>query len=137
MRAGTVNFLQRIQVGIYLKGGEELFAISEPGGMYVGVAKVPTIGYGKIKVGQNANIHVENYPYYEYGILKGKVNNIALFPNTNEYRVEISLPNGMLSSQKILLKYTPEMTGDVEIVTDDKRVLERIFDSFIKAFKRK
>ena len=137
MKEGKVNFLQRIQVGSFLKGGEELFAITEPGGTYMGVATVPASGYGKIKAGQNVNILLQNYPYYEYGILHGKVKNIALFPNTNEYRVEISMPNGMISSQKLTLAYSPEMSGDAEIITDDKRIIERLFDSIAKALKRK
>ncbi len=137
IKAGRVNFLQRIQAGNFLKGGEELMAITEPGGTYMGVATVPAGGYGKVKVGQDVNILLQNYPYYEYGILKGRVSNIALFPNTNEYRVEISMPNGMMSSQKQLLNYTPEMGGDAEIITEDRRILERLFDSIIKALKRK
>lgn len=137
MKSGKVNFLQRIQVGSFLKGGEELFAITEKGGMYMGVAYVPTSGYGKIKIDQDVNILLENYPYYEYGILKGKVTSIALFPNTNEYRVQISLPNGMMSSQKQKLNFTPEMLGEAEIITENKRVIERLFDSILKALKRK
>jgi HlyD family secretion protein len=137
MKAGKVNFLQRIQVGSFLKGGEELFAITDSGGSYMGIAKVPTSGYGKLKVGQEVNILVENYPYYEYGILKGKVQNIALFPNTNEYRVEIDLPNGMNSSQQYTMNFTPEMSGEAEIITDNKRILERLFESVAKALKRK
>jgi HlyD family secretion protein len=137
LKSGKVNFLQRLQAGIFLRGGEELFAITEPGGTYLGIAHIPTAGYGKVKTGQSVNVSLQNFPYYEYGVLKGKVIGISQFANADEYRVEISLPNGMMSSQKRLLNYTPEMAGEAEIITDDKRVIERLFDSISKALKRK
>jgi len=137
IKDGKVNFLQRIQVGMFLKGGEELFAITQPEGAYLGIATVPTSGYGKIEVGQEAHVLLQNYPYYEYGMLIGKVKNIALFPNTNEYRVEIALTNGMHTTQNEILKFTPEMIGDAEIITADKRIIERLFSSITKALKRK
>jgi hypothetical protein len=70
-------------------------------------------------------------------MLIGQVKKIAIFPNTNEYRIEISFPKGMLSNTNTMLQYSPEMTGEAEIITEDKRALHRIFDSLIKALKRK
>lgn len=135
-QSGKVSFLQRIQQGQYLKGGEELFAVTQSNSSYIGVAKVPVSGYGKIAIGQKVHILVHNFPYYEYGMLEGTVRRIALFHNSNEYRVEIDLPEGMLTNQNHTLRYSPEMTGDVEIVTENKRVIERIFESLLKALKR-
>ena len=137
LKSGKVSFLQRIQAGNFLKSGEELFAIVQANDSFIGIAKVPTSGYGKIKVNQNVHILLDNFPYYDYGMLAGKVKSIALFPNTNEYRVEISLPDGMMSSQHQLLKFTPEMGGDAEIITENKRVLSRLFGSLTKAIKKR
>jgi len=137
MKSGRVDFLQRIKTGNFIKAGEELFAITEPGGAYIGVAQIPMGGYGKVKTGQDVNILLQNFPYYEYGMIHGKVRNISLFPSTDEYRVEIALPNGMMSTTKVMLNYTPEMSGDAEIITDNKRIIERMFESITKALKRK
>jgi len=57
-------------------------------------------------------------------------------PNENSYQVEITLNNGMTSSYNKLLTFTPEMTGSAEIVTDDLRVMQRIFNQFNKLFDR-
>lgn len=77
-----------------------------------------------------------NFPYQEYGMLEGRVNAIAQFPNTNEYRVEITLPYGMMTSDHKLLKFSPEMTGEAEIITEDKRIFDRVFESMLKSFKK-
>jgi multidrug resistance efflux pump len=136
LQSGTVSFLRRIQQGQFLKGGEELFAITQPNTTYLGIATVPSSGFGKIAIGQQVHILLQSYPYYEYGLLEGTVERIAVFPNSNEYRVEITLPNGMTTTQHKALKFTPEMAGDAEIVTADKRVIERVFESLLKVMKR-
>ena len=42
-----------------------------------GEVLIPARGVGKIKVGQTANVKVENYPYDEYGLIKGEVQSIS------------------------------------------------------------
>ena len=131
-QSGTVSFLQRIQPGQFLKGGEELFAISQPQGTFIGIAKVPVLGLGKVAIGQTVHVLLDAYPYYEYGMLDGVIRSVSLFPSTNEYRVEIELPRGMHSTTGDDLKFSPEMAGEAEIITKDLNILERVFESLIK-----
>lgn len=135
-QSGKVSFLQRIQQGQYIKSGEELFAVTQNNTSYLGIVKVPVSGYGKIAIGQKVHVLVHNFPYYEYGMLEGTVRHIALFHNSNEYRVEVDLPEGMRTTQNHTIHYSPEMIGEAEIVTENKRVIERIFESLLKALKR-
>ena len=122
---------------MFLKSGEEIFALVQADDSLIALAEVPINGFGKVKTGQTVNISLENFPYEEYGVVLGTVQNMALLPNANTYRVAISLPNGMLSTQGTSLKFTPEMIGIAEIITDDKTVIERIFKSILKLFKHK
>ena len=135
--AGKVSFLRTLQPHQFCKAGEELFAVVQSEESIVGHAEVHVAGFGKVKVGEDVHILLDNFPNDEYGIVMGKVNAISLLPNGNSYRVEIALPEGMKSTRNIMLKYTPEMSGSVEIVTDDKTVMERIFKSIVKLFERK
>ena len=96
---------------------------------------MPLAGFGKVKTGQEVHLLLDNFPDFDYGTISGVVKKIALLPNTNYYRVEISLPNGMTSSQGKELKFTPEMRGMAEIITDDKTVMQRIFKSILKLFQ--
>ncbi|MBI2279245.1 MAG: hypothetical protein HYU68_00920 [Bacteroidetes bacterium] len=99
-------------------------------------ATIPVTGFGKIKTGQKARIKLSNYPSYEFGHLEGVVSKLTEIPNENSYQIEITLNNGMTSSYNKLLTFTPEMTGTAEIVTDDLRVMQRIFNQFNKLFDR-
>lgn len=134
---GKVSYLKNLQTNMFLKSGEEVFALLQPDDSLVAYAEIPVAGFGKVKTGQRVNLSLENFPYEEYGVVNGNVQNIALLPNSSFYRVAISLPQGMQSTQGTILKYTPEMTGIAEIVTDDKTVIERIFKSILKVFKKK
>jgi len=134
---GEVSFLQNLDLKQFVKPGEELFAILQPQNKYIGFASIPSNGMGKVAIGQHVYILLEHYPYYEYGMVEGKVKHIALLPNGSEYRVEIAMPNGMKSTHGEVLKFNPEMTGVAEVVTEEKRVIERIFGSFVKVINKR
>jgi multidrug efflux pump subunit AcrA (membrane-fusion protein) len=134
---GKVSYLNTLHVNQYIKAGDEVFALFQPSDSIVGLAEVPVAGFGKVKTGQTVHILLDNFPYQDYGVLTGSVKKIAILPNVNYYRVEIALPNGMNSGHDKPLKFTPEMTGFAEIVTDDKTVIQRIFKSILKLFDSK
>lgn len=134
---GKVSYMFHLQPRQFVKAGEALFGIIQSDEKYIAVASVPTAGLGKVKVGQKVYLQLDHFPYYEYGMVEGVVHHIAVLPNGGEYRIEISMPKGMLSSHGEILRYTPEMQGIAEIITEDKRVIERIFESFLKVFQKR
>lgn len=97
----------------------------------IGKASLPIIRSGKVKIGQVVNIQFDNFPDQEYGIVKGIVKSISLVPiKENEsisYTVEIELPNRLKTTYKKELPYLPEMRGNIDIITDDITLLERLF----------
>jgi len=111
--------------------GEEVFTIV-PDSSYtiIGKAMLPISRSGKVKAGQKVNIHVQNFPENEYGILRGTVQHISLVPaqtgETIYYSVEISLPNGLITTYKKELPYLPNMQGQADIITEDLSLLERL-----------
>jgi len=115
-----------------VSAGEEVFTIV-PDSAYniIGKATLSVTRSGKVKIGQKVNIRLDNFPDNEYGILRGKVVNISLVPSqTNQisnYTVEISLPNGLITTYKKELPFLPNMQGQAEIITDDISLLERFF----------
>lgn len=135
--SGKLVWLEKIHQNQYIESGKSLFAITTNNEKFIALATIPATGFGKIKTGQTARIKLSNYPSYEFGHLEGVVSKLTEIPNENSYQVEITLNNGMSSSYNKLLTFTPEMTGTAEIVTDDLRVMQRIFNQFNKLFERK
>ncbi|MDR0560364.1 MAG: HlyD family secretion protein [Prevotellaceae bacterium] len=105
----------------------------------IGKAMLPVARSGKVEIGQKVNIRLENFPENEYGILRGKVQNISLVPAQSGesvyYTVEISLPKGLLTTYKKELPYFPNMQGQADIVTEDISLLERLFLPIKKILK--
>ncbi len=134
---GTLSYLNSWAVNTYVKQGESLFSVVPANQDYIAFALVPSANFGKIEIGQTVNMRMNNYAYNEFGELTGKVKDITAVPGSdNNYRIEISLDNGMVSSYKIKFEYNPEMTGAAQIITKDLSILDRIFYQFKELISR-
>lgn len=135
---GRVSFLQIWTVNQTINAGDNVFAIipsSENG--YIGKVKAKAQNSGKIKIGQNVNIRLENYPDREFGIIKGKIKTISLTPDKDgNLLIDVILPNGLQTSYKKQISFRQEMTGTADIVTKDARLIERFFYQFRDIFNR-
>lgn len=132
---GRVNYLTRISENQFVEAGKQLFAVIPDGvDQYIGYIEVDKLGYGKVEVGQQVKIRLDNFPSAEYGQLKGVVQSISAIPNEDKYLIKVGLTNGLLSTYNKKLTYSPEMTGQADIVTEDLRIVERIFNQFRKLF---
>lgn len=128
---GYITFTKYWVENQNVTSGNEVFNIV-PGnqGTLIGKALLSTDRSGKVKVGQIVNIRFKNFPDTEFGIIKGRVENISLVPskneNINQYVVEIGLPNGLKTTYDKQLPSLPEMEGNADIITDNMSILERI-----------
>lgn len=82
---------------------------------------------GKIAIGQKVNIKLSGFPYTEYGLLVGHIKSISLVPEDQGYIAEIELNQGMKSSYSENLKFIQEMDGIADIITEDTRLIDRLF----------
>ncbi len=108
------------------QGDVVMTVIPENAGDIIGKMELPISGSGKVKTGQSVNIKFANYPYMEYGIVKGEIRNISLVASDNAYSVLVSLPNGLTTTYGIKTNFAQDMQGTAEIITDDARLLDRI-----------
>ncbi|GAA5042569.1 hemolysin [Marivirga lumbricoides] len=114
----------------FIQEGEELMTIIPNSTDIFGYTLMPISGSGKVEVGQRVNIRFENYPSHEYGMVTGEVESIGLLPKDEVYTVRIGLPNGLITSYGKKLSFRHEMQGSAEIVTQNKRLISRIFNRF-------
>jgi len=59
-------------------------------------------------------------------MVRGFVRDISLVPANNVYNVEVSLPDSLKTNYNTELPFNQEMQGMAEIITNDRRLLERI-----------
>ena len=110
------------------EGDKVMTIIPEDQGEIIGRINLSLEGAGKVDLNERVNIQIENYPHLQYGMVQGVVRNISLVPDDREYVVEVSLPNGLTTYYDITIPFKQEMQGKAEILTDNRRLLERIIN---------
>ena len=121
-----------------ISNGDLVFTIiPEKHSSYICKVKAPVLNSGKIKIDQDVNIKLSGYPDIEYGVLKGKVQDISLISNNEGmYLLDISLPNNLITTYNKKIKFKQEMQGSAVIITEDLRLIERFFYHFKALVKR-
>ncbi|MDR3061033.1 MAG: HlyD family secretion protein [Dysgonamonadaceae bacterium] len=130
--SGEITFTNYWTENQNVTAGENIFhVIPSENTTLTGKALLPTERSGKVAVGQKVNIHFNNFPDNEFGMVRGTVQNISLVPskgnNTNNYVIEIGLPEGLKTTYNKELPFLHEMEGQADIITEDLSVLERFF----------
>ncbi len=107
-------------------GDKILTIVPADQGEIIGKINLPVEGSGKVKPGQRVNIQFANYPHLEYGMVRGVISNISLVPYDQQYAVEVELPEGLVTYYGKEIPFNQEMIGRAEIITEDRRLVERI-----------
>lgn len=134
---GKVSFQQIWGENQFVKSGEVVFTVlPDDKQNLLGKLVVPAQNSGKIRPNQKVLIKLDNYLFQQFGIVEGRVRNISLSPDAEgNYYVEVELPNGLKTSYNKQLIFDKEMRGSAEIVTEDLRLIERVFYQFREIFR--
>ena len=84
-------------------------------------------GYGKIKEKDTVYIKLDDYPYKEYGELKGFVYNKSKVYHDSIYYIDIRLPFGLKTNHDESITFSYNMPGKVEYYTNKRSLLQRVF----------
>jgi len=135
---GKISFFNVWAVNQNIKSGDELFSIvPTQKQQFIGKCTLPILNTGKLSIGQNVNIKLDNYPYNENGMLRGTVSNISTVPNKDTYAIDVDLKDGLTTSYNKTLLYKEEMKGKADIITKNISVMDRIFFNFKKLIDKK
>ena len=134
---GKVEFLNFWANGQFVQAGENVFGIVPKENKIIGQVLLPAVGAGKVKIGSNVSIRLDDYPYEEFGSIKGTVKSISLITNEykttqnsiNTYLVLVDIPNGLITNYGDRLNFKYEIGGQADIIVKDRRLIERLFDN--------
>jgi multidrug resistance efflux pump len=135
---GVVHQMGYWSVNQNVETGESIFSVSpnRTAGPYAKVL-LPVQGLGKVRVGQRVNVRLNNFPDQEFGYLTGIVQHLSPTPDADDqYVAEIRFPKGLLTNYNYKLPITSQMTGTAEVITDDVRFIQRIFNPVKKVYKK-
>lgn len=133
---GIVTFTNYWNENQFVTSGDPVFSVVPKNKEeLVGRAMLPVERSGKVKTGQRVIVRFANYPDQEFGIVNGILSSVSLVPLENNYMVEISFPDGLTSNYGKKLPVSHEMKATAEIVTEDLRLIERLFFPLKKIIK--
>ena len=99
----------------------------------VGFASMPANGTGKLEIGQEVRVRLDNYPDTEFGFVTGVVDSISVTPDEmGLYHLAIAFPDGMKTNYNKILPLKIQLAGSADIVIKDKRLIE----NFIQPIKK-
>lgn len=135
--SGILQYQEFWRNNMYVKTSSEVFSISPDRNHMIGELLVPAAGAGKIKIGQNVNVKLADYPYDEYGYIRGQVESMATLTHNMEtsegkikgYLVTVSFPDGLTTNFGKQLPLNYESGGSGEVITEKRRLILRLFDN--------
>ncbi len=134
---GTLQYLGFWRNNIHVNASTEIFSISPTRNRMIGELLIPSLGAGKVEVGQDVNVKLFDYPYNEYGFIHGKVEATSTLTSHVEssegtmqaYLVTVSFPEGLKTNFGKQLHLNFESAGTGEVVTKKRRLIQRLFDN--------
>lgn len=134
---GILQYLNFWNDNYFVKAGESVFSIVPSNNKIIAQILLPNTGAGKVLKGQDVIIKLDNYPYNEYGSIRGVVTAISLVTKTQEttggnienYLILVELPDRLKTNYGEQLQFKYELKGTAEIITKDRMLIERIFDN--------
>lgn len=134
---GRVSFTRFWSENQQVTEGEVVVTIvPENPGEILGKINLSVEGAGKVKKGQQVNIKFANYPYMEFGMVKGVVTSISQVPNQNYYTVEVRLTDDLITNYGTEIDFRQQMPGQAEIITENLSLLKRIINPVKSVIKR-
>jgi hypothetical protein len=126
--SGIVSFHNVWSINQFINNREELFVLVPLDEQITfGKIIIPEQNFGKVAVGQRVIIKLETFNFREFGIINGTIASVSLTPKDKFFTADVELTNGLTSSYGKLLGAGQEVQGSADIVTEDLRLIERIF----------
>lgn len=135
--SGKISIPSPVNINQHINILEEILAIipEEENNSIKVEGTLPMSNSGKIKKGQKAHIQVDGFPQQEFGTLPSLIDNISLVPKKNEdenaYLIQLFLTDSLNTNYMKKIPFRQEMEGTASIFTNDKRVLERVFEQLL------
>ncbi|WP_338875414.1 HlyD family efflux transporter periplasmic adaptor subunit [Spirosoma sp. SC4-14] len=126
--AGRVFFSGVLQENQSVTVNQELFYVAPPNTDYYGELRVPQQNAGKVRVGQRVLIKFAGYPFQEFGAIRGRIATLADIPvKDSVFLAKVVLPEGLKTTYGKRLAYKNGMIASADIITEDSRLVEKLF----------
>lgn len=137
--SGKLEMLNFWEENSFVQAGEEIFAVLPALNPVTAQVLIPSMGAGKVALGQEVIIKLDDFPYMEFGTVSGKVKSISMLTTPQEgfvaqqkintYQVIVGLPEQLKTNYGSLLSFKHDIKGTAQILVKKRKLIERLFDN--------
>lgn len=133
---GKVTFFRFWKENQFVQAGEGVLMVTPPTQEYVARGEIGIDRSGKIEAGQQVLIKLTAYPFEEYGMLRGSIASRSAVAMDSTFVVDIRLNQGLQTNAGKTIPPQPQLYALGEIMTEDKSVLQRLFEKVYGKWRR-
>jgi multidrug resistance efflux pump len=133
--AGKITFFKVWTPNQYVKTDDPIFVVVPPVHSQYARASLPVLKAGKVRAGQAALIRLDEYPFEEFGQLRGTVEKVSEVALDKNYLLTIRLAS-LRTTTGFQLPLRTELSGTAQLVTEDRNIIQRIFSQVYGRLKR-
>jgi len=134
--SGTLVYAGIIQENQTVKSGREIAYIQPDNTRFFGEMAIAQQSFGKIREGQQVLVRFSGYPDQEFGTVTGEIDYLSEFPvRDSVFLAKVDFPQGLTTNYGRDLPPANGMTGKAEIITQDMKLLERIYNNLTKELR--
>lgn len=141
---GNLQLLNFWTENEFIQAGTEIFLVTPTQKEILGQMLLPTSGAGKVQIGQEVIIKLDDFPYLEYGTIRGIIESVSTSKKQEQtshgtienYLVLIKFNNGLKTNYGEYIDTNKSISGSGEIITKDRRLIERFFDNLRYIMKK-
>ncbi len=133
---GKISFANFLQENQQVQSNQTICFINPGNTQYFAQLLIPQNNFGKIKQGQKKVLKLQAYPYQEFGTITGQLNFIATIPTDSGYLSKVLLPNGLKTNYQKSLLFHEGLTAQSEIITEDLKLSDRLFNQLKGLLKK-
>ena len=134
--SGKIEHNDKILNGTFVHYQDVIYTVKPNNSSWEANMYIDQTNAARIKSGQKVIIRLNMFPASDFGHLVGKVKNLSDVPVYIENKekvqtmllVKIELPSVLVSSNSTKIEPINELAGVGEIITDDKRLIQRIIN---------
>lgn len=141
---GRVNFAPTTIAQRYIANGEILFTIlpNTESEDIIAHFYLPANQLGKVTVNAPVQIELAAYPAREFGAINTQVSEVALLPQQDVegqflYHLQAILTDTLRTTYDQVLPFQQRLSGQATVLTEDKRILERLFEQILDLVKNR
>ena len=132
---GKISFVSFLQESQQLQNSQTVCYINPANTQYFAEVYIPQNNFGKVKQGQKVLLKLPAYPFQEFGAITGKLDFIAAIATDTGYLAKVLLPNGLLTNYKKQVQYHEGLWAQVEIITEDLKLSDRLLNQLKSVIK--